>query len=226
MKEKYLGGYLTNDGNSKEIIKSRIAKGYAVLAQMTAFLNDIPLGKRRVEVGLTLRKAWFLNGCLFNSEVWNGFSTKDTNELEVIDHSIMRLIVGAQSKVPIEMLYIETAEMPVKYVMSVRRILYLQTLLKRHDSEITKKVYEAMKENPLKCDWIELIKEDLKLVGCEQMSDDVIKSMTKIEFKNIIKKRLRVHATNKLESLKQTHKKVKQIKHINTSTPQKYLNKW
>ena len=48
----------------------------------------------------------------------------------------MRLIVGAQSKVPIEMLYIETAEMLLKYVLIVSRLLYLQTLLKRHESDM------------------------------------------------------------------------------------------
>ena len=56
---KYLDDYLTNDGNAKETIKSRISKGYAVLSQMIAFPNDIPLGKRRIKLGLTLRKLIF-----------------------------------------------------------------------------------------------------------------------------------------------------------------------
>ena len=64
----------------------------------------------------------------------------------------MRLILGAQAKVTTEMLYLETSEIPVKNVISVRRLVYLHTILKRHDDEITKKVYVAMKENPLKYD--------------------------------------------------------------------------
>ena len=40
-------------------------------------------------------------------------------------HKILRLITGSQAKVPIEMLYLETAQLPLKYVMSVKRILYL-----------------------------------------------------------------------------------------------------
>ena len=151
-KEKYLGDYLTKEANSKETIKSRIIRGHAVLSQMTAFLNDIPLGKYRTEVGLTLRHAWFLNGCLFNSEVWSGYHKSDIDELEKIDRQILRLIIGAQAKVPTEMLYLETSEIPVKYVRSVRRLVYLNTFLKRHDAKITKKVYVAMKENPLKYD--------------------------------------------------------------------------
>ena len=69
-KEKYLGDIVSEKGNSKETIEDRKSRGNAVLAQMTALLQDIPLGNRRVEAGLALRHSWFLNGCLFNSEVW------------------------------------------------------------------------------------------------------------------------------------------------------------
>ena len=159
-KEKYLGDFLTKDANSRETIKSRIIRGHAVLSQMTAFLNDFPLGKRITEVGLTLRHAWFLNGCLFNSEVWSGYTDNNMEELEKIDHKIMHLIIGAQSKVPTEMLYLETSEIPIKHVITVRRLMYLQTILKRHTDEITKRIYTAMKCQPLKDGWIELVTLD------------------------------------------------------------------
>ena len=68
-KEKYLGDFISKSANSKETIKSRNIRGNAVLSELRAILRDIPLGKRRTQVGLILRQAWFLNGCLFNSEV-------------------------------------------------------------------------------------------------------------------------------------------------------------
>ena len=128
-KEKYLGDFITEKANSKETIKQRTIRGHAVLSQMSSLLNDIPLGKRRIQMGLILRKAWFLNGCLFNSEVWSGYNHNDLNELEVIDHKILKLIIGAQAKVPTEMLYLETSEIPIKNVVSVRRLMYYQTIL-------------------------------------------------------------------------------------------------
>ena len=36
---------------------------------MKAILQDIPLGKRKTQIGLTLRQAWFLNGCFFATPV-------------------------------------------------------------------------------------------------------------------------------------------------------------
>ena len=92
---------------------------------MRAILNDIPLGKRKTEIEIILRQAWFINGCFFNGEVWRGTNDADLKALEVIDHSILCLITGAQAKVPVEMLYLKTSQWPILNVIAVRRILYL-----------------------------------------------------------------------------------------------------
>ena len=69
-KEKYLGDYLTKYANPLATMESRKQKGEGILANIRAILEDIPLGNKRIETGLTLREAWFLNGTLYNSEVW------------------------------------------------------------------------------------------------------------------------------------------------------------
>ena len=68
VKEKYLGDFLTNKANSKATIEDRDARGNVIMFQMFAMLQDIPLGNRRIEARIVLRHAWFLNGCLFNSD--------------------------------------------------------------------------------------------------------------------------------------------------------------
>ena len=93
---------------------------------MLAILRDIPLGRRRTQIGLVLRQSWFVNGCFFNSEVWCGFSANNLNYLKVLDPKILRLITGAQAKVPNEMLYLETAQLPVENIIYVRRLLFLK----------------------------------------------------------------------------------------------------
>ena len=112
---------------------------------------------QRTQIGLVLRQAWFINGCFVNSKVWSGYTDSDLKDLEVNDHDILRAITGAQAKVPTEMLYLETAEVPVKSVIIVRRLLYLQTILQGHKSELTRQIYKAMKEDPIKDDWIHLV---------------------------------------------------------------------
>ena len=78
---------MTNKANSKDTIEDRKSRGNAALSQMSAMLQDIPLGKWRTGTGIALRQAWFINGCLFNSEVWLGFSPQDLHDLEVIEDS-------------------------------------------------------------------------------------------------------------------------------------------
>ena len=51
--------------------------------------------------------------------------------------------------------------MSMKNVISVRRMIYLKTILDRHDNEIIKKVYNEMKSNPYKGDWIKLVEGDI-----------------------------------------------------------------
>ena len=149
------------------------------MSQMTAFLNDIPLGKYRTEVGLALRHVWFPNGCLISSEVWSGYHKSDFDELEKIDCQLLRLNIGAQAKVPSEMLYLETSD-----------------------------IYVAMKENPLKYDWIELISTDKELLPNDTKEDEDIKKLTHDELKIIVKKSIKNIAVKKLEKQKESHKQL------------------
>ena len=164
-KEKYLGDFLTNKANSRDTVESRKSRGYAILGNIRALLKDVPMGNRRTQIGIDLRKSWFLNSCLFNSEVWSGVSEANLKDLNIIDHQILQAITGAQAKVPTKMLYLETSQLPLSHVISVRRLVYWHTILKRQTTELTQQIYQAMKESPIKGDWIELLKDDLEKVG-------------------------------------------------------------
>ena len=84
-KEKYLGDIFTKLANPKETIEDRKRKGFGILAGITAILNDVPLGSKRFEMGMTLRQAWFINRTLYNSKVWCAFTKSDIEVLEVLD---------------------------------------------------------------------------------------------------------------------------------------------
>ena len=112
-KEKYLGDYISKKGNSKETIIERNVRGDSILSNMRAILQDIPLGNRRTQTGIIFRQAWFINVCFFNSEIWTGVNDNDMKYLTTIDHKILRLITGAQAKVPSEMLFLETSQLPL-----------------------------------------------------------------------------------------------------------------
>ena len=75
-KEKYLGDFVTKEANSNATLSARKTRAYAILAEIRSILTEIPLGSRKMEIGLALRDAWFVNGILFNSEVWSSYEEK------------------------------------------------------------------------------------------------------------------------------------------------------
>ena len=66
--ERYLGDQINRTGKIKVTIEERVAKGYGIVSEINAILDEIPLGTYRTEMGLILRQAMFVNGTLYNSE--------------------------------------------------------------------------------------------------------------------------------------------------------------
>ena len=97
--------------------------------------------------------------------MWNIYAEKHIEDLSVIVNMILRTILGAQAKVPLETLFLETSALSIKNVMSVRRMTYLKNILNKHEEEVVRKVYSAMKNKPLKGDWYNLIQSDFERIG-------------------------------------------------------------
>ena len=177
-KEKYLGDFLTIKANSKDTMAAQKARGYGILGEIGAILRDFPFGNWRTQIGLLLRKAWFLNSCLANSEIWIGISDTDLKDLEIIDHKFLRVITGSQAKAPVEMLYLETSELPISHVISVKRLSYWHNIFRRNKDELVYQIYKAMKEKLLKGDWIHLLSEDLVKVNMTLDNEENIAQLT------------------------------------------------
>ena len=107
----------------------------------------------------------FVNGVLLNSEAWHSISKKHIEELEVMDGSLLKYILQSHSKVQNEFLYLETGILNVEQTMSCQRFMYLQTILNRSDEELTKRVYNAQKKNPLEGDWVKMVEKDFEVIG-------------------------------------------------------------
>ena len=72
------------------------------------------------------RQAMLLNGLQFNSEVWHAITEAEIK------------LVGAHAKTTLEFLYLEAGAIPLRFILSFRRMIKLHTILKRHANELTK----------------------------------------------------------------------------------------
>ena len=79
-----------------------------------------------------------------------------------------------------------------------------------------------MKEDPLKDDWIHLIKEDMLKFNMD-ITDEAISKMSKTDFKKIVNSKMRISVFEKFENMKQGHSKVRDIIHSGLLYPQPYI---
>ena len=103
-----------------------------------------------------------INGMLTNSEIWYGITTDELKQLESVDEYLLRKILRGHSKTSIELIYLETGTIPIRYLLKARRINYLRTILNRDASELTSRVYFAQKRRPVKDYWYIAVQSDLK----------------------------------------------------------------
>ena len=219
--EKYLGDFVSSTGKNDDTIHDRVLRAYSYLSEIRALLTDMPFGKRRLQIGLMLRDAMFVNGVLFNSEAWHSIQLKHLEELEVIDRAVLRFIIGSHSKTPSEILYLETGTIPLRYIIMIRRILFFQTIVKRSDNELTKKVFKAQMADPVKGDWVNHLKDDFAFIE-KDVNEEEARSNSKIEYKKVIKTLVKEKVFEKLKNIQDRHSKVKEMIY-NTFKIQEYM---
>ena len=220
-KSKYLGDVLDKTGKVRANIEERRAKGFAIVNEILAIVEEIPLGRYRMEIGLNLRQAMLINGILYNSEAWHDINEKEIKRLEEVDEHLLRSLVNGHAKTPLEFIYLETGSLPLRFIISSRRMCFLQIILRRKDSELTKRVYKEQRENPLKGDFYTLVKEDFQNIG-EVLDESNIVNTSIEAYKSQIKRKTRIAAFNYLQKKQSTHSKVRDVKY-NTLKVQKYI---
>ena len=209
-RETYLGDIIDETGTNKPNLEKRKTKGYGIISNILAIVNEVPLGHWKVEAGLRLRQAMLINGILYNSEVWHNMSLKEAVILEKIDEALLRGLLNAHPKAPIEALYLETKSIPIRFILSSRRILYLYNILQKDKTEMVRKIYDVQKANPCKGDFSEIVKEDMDSIGLRMKEEEIMKT-SKQRFKTIVKQKVQNKTLNYLKELKTKHSKMQSL---------------
>ena len=102
-------------------------------------LEDLCLGSYHFEVANVLRASLLISSLLSNSESWYNLSMKDIAKLEAVDESLLRKIFSAHSKTAKELLYLESGNIPVRYIIVARRLNFLWYILNEAEDSLLRK---------------------------------------------------------------------------------------
>jgi hypothetical protein len=175
-------------------------------------LEGTVFGPFYFEVGLILRGSNLINGILTNSEAWYGLKTCEVEQLEMVDETMLRRFLEAGKCTPKEMLYLETGTIPLRFIIRVRRLMYFHYLLNEEENSLVNQFLRIQMENPSKADWINQVKDDLKILDVALSPEDIEK-LSKDQFRKVLQDRIDVKALEYLNCLKAKHSKVLHIQH-------------
>ena len=204
---KYLGDILSSDGKNDFNIKERIKRGLGAVTNICQTLKDLCLGRYFYEAAMILRDSLLLSTLLSNSEAWVNLSKKNIEDLESVDEQFLRNIfqeahkkTSMLAKTPLELLYLETGCLPIRFILQSRRLNFLHYILNDREDSLLSNVFRAQCDLPVKGDWITTVKEDLQELNIN-LSFDQIRVQTKDEFKTTVKQIVREKALEYLQNL-------------------------
>ena len=219
--ERYLGDIIDSSGKNNNNIENRIKMGHGKIKQILDYLDDICFGKHHFVIAKILRETIFLNSILQNSEAWYSVSKNNINELEKIDNILLKKIFEIPSSTPSAFLHLELGTLPVRFILMVRRLTFLQYILKEEGNTLIHSFLVAQIEHPIKGDWWEQAQQDLAETNIN-LSLAEIRNMSVESFKKKVKKCVNDLAFNWLITEKQRSKKTENIDYSSLSI-QDYL---
>ena len=99
---------------------------------------------------------------LTNAEAWYNVTKADIELLESVDESLLRRILETPVSTPKEMLYLEMGVAPIRFIIKMRRLNFLQYMLKEDEDSLVHSLLKAQLKNPSPGDWGLAFKEDLQ----------------------------------------------------------------
>ena len=180
------------------------------ISQIFSILNEVSTGYHFMEIGLILRESILLSKMLLSAESWHKLFLYQIEKFEQIDKIFLRKLFNCHSKTSIEFLYSESESIPLRFVTSVRRLLYWWHILSVDKSEMIFKVYSAQKLSPVSGDWINMLESD-KTQFKIKLSDKEVDSISKQKFKKYVQHKAVELTSEFLEEMKKKNSKSKQL---------------
>ena len=186
--DNYLGCIQQANGSNDKNVQERKNRGLEKATNITLMLDELCLGDYYFQSGNILRNSILLSSLLFSSEAWYNVTKRQIQDLEMADETLLRKIFAAHSKTPIELLYTESGNVPVRFILMGRRLNFLWYLLHEERESLLSRFFHAQLSSPGKGDWVLTVQEDI--VNLEiSMDMEGITATSQSRFKSIVRNR-------------------------------------
>ena len=142
-RERYLGDVLTTNCKVDDNIQDRVSKGMGYANEILSILKEVSFGYHFFEMALQFRNAKLVNGMLCSVEALYGLKNSHLEQLEQVDKFLMRKIFSCVITTPVEAFYLETGALPLRFVITARRLLFFWTILHKPEHELVKQTFRA-----------------------------------------------------------------------------------
>ena len=100
---------------------------------------------------MIFRNVYLISTMLSSTEAWYGVTKEDVKKLEKVDIYYHQSVL---SQVPHEMVYLELGVLPIIYISMLRKVLYLQQILKQeNEKSLLFRFFKAQMNNSRSGDW-------------------------------------------------------------------------
>ena len=199
--DKYLGQTLSADGKNTSNIEKMKNKGIGIQNRIIQMLEVMSGGRYHFQIAVILRNSLLISSILSSSEVWYGITQSEYEQLERVDEMLIRNLMNCSSSVPKDLLYLELALLPIRFIIQIRRLLYLHHILQQKEDSLLYKFFMAQLTFPTPKDWVTQVLEDIENLSIE-LEIEEIKIMKKSTFKKIVKKAVHEKAFSYLQERK------------------------
>ena len=139
-----------------------------------------------------------------------GVNKQHIETLESVDRYFWRKVFKCPFSTPIEVFYMETNTIPIRFTLISRRLMYFWRILQMKDDELVKRVFNVQKLSSCKNDWVIQIAEDLKFCNINKTEEEIM-MMKKTTFKKLVSTQIKEASDQYLMKLKNSHSKSKNI---------------
>ena len=147
---------------------------------------------------------------LTNAESWINVTKLNLDDLEKPDTILQRKVLSITSNPSKCFMKLELGIIPVKFVIMKKRLLFLQYILKENKESMMRKVFDALKQDSRKGDFIHLTNCDRETLNLN-FTDFEIENMSKWCWKKILNKEVKKIAFSELLNENLTKEKTRDI---------------